>query len=484
MADRTHTSADVVVVGAGPGGCSAAVEAARDEQRVVLVEAGDEIGGNAARSTGYLAFADFAMQEQAGISDDPEAFLADMLAEVERQSDRYGIIFDEQLAALYAARSAEAYRFLTDLGIGFRRFIPRPRQHLVDRMVDCEDVRTFTTAFARELDRLGVEVRLRTRARQLLTTNGRVTGIVLEDEAGQHTELRADSVVLAAGGYQANPELRRRYQPEHLATTPYLGVDTDRGDGHLMGQAVGGDLINMTMIPPLIMVASAFVERAIAVDRRGTRFHDEAGPYLERVDALLARPERRAHYVYDRRLAQDAAHLIAQMPEPSVSADSLEELAVAIGCAPTGLREAVEGWNRAVAAGQDPQFGRVVLPADGTGIVEPPFHAVPMSVGINFPAGGFRVTTAMQVIDVFGAAIPGLYAAGDCVGGVAPAIGLGGIKIAAAVTLGRVAGAAAAGRVHAEPPNQGAAAATSPTREDRGMVMDVIDPVTGAASRG
>lgn len=476
-------SADVVVIGAGPGGCSAAVEAARDERHVILVEAGEDVGGNAARSTGYLAFAGFAMQEQAGISDDPEAFLADMRAEVARQADRYGIIFDEQLAALYAARSADAYRFLTDLGIGFRRFIPRPRQHLVDRMVDCEDVRTFTTAFARELDRLGVEVRLRTRARQLLTTDGRVTGVVVEDAAGERTELHADSVVLAAGGYQANAELRRRYQPEHLASTPYLGVDTDRGDGHLMGQAVGGDLINMTMIPPLIMVASAFVERAIAVDRSGTRFHDEAGPYLERVDALLARPERRAHYVYDRRLAEDAAHLIAQMPEPSVSADTLEQLAAAIGCEAQGLRRSVETWNRTVREGHDPEHGRVVLPADGTGIIEPPFHAVPMSVGINFPAGGFRVTTAMQVIDVFGAAIPGLYAAGDCVGGVAPAIGLGGIKIAAAVTLGRVAGAAAAGRLHAEPPEHGSVASRAATREDRGMVMDVIDPVSGAAGR-
>lgn len=73
-----------------------------------------------------------------------------------------------------------------------------------------------------------------------------------------------------------------------------------------------------------------------------------------------------------------------------------------------------------------------------TGIVEPPLWAAPMVVGINFPAGGFRVNADMQVLDVFGDPIPGLYAVGDCVGGVSPAIGLGGVKITAALTLGHI----------------------------------------------
>jgi succinate dehydrogenase/fumarate reductase flavoprotein subunit len=80
-----------------------------------------------------------------------------------------------------------------------------------------------------------------------------------------------------------------------------------------------------------------------------------------------------------------------------------------------------------------------------------------MVVGINFPAGGFRVTPDLQVVDVYGDPVPGLYAVGDCVGGIAPAIGLGGLKITPAVTLGRVAGRVAASGVSAPATPKGAA---------------------------
>lgn len=475
---------DVVVVGAGPGGASVAIEAARGGATVALLEASGAVGGNAARSTGYLAFADFAMQYEAGIEDTADDFVSDMKAEVARQSETYGIMFDAELASLYAQESSGAYDFLTELGIEFNRFIPRPRQHRTDRMVDCRDVTQFRACMAREVARLDVDVRFGTRAQRLVSTEGRISGVEAVDEDGRALDFEARrGVVLAAGGYQASPDIRLRYQPRHLAVTPYLGLSTACGDGHRMGQAVGGDLINMTMIPPLIVVASAFVERAIAVDASGQRFHDEAGPYAERVDALMARRGRRAHYIYDDRTARDCSGLIDQMPDAPATGDTLSGLAAQIGCDPAGLSAAVETWNTAVAEEGHVEFGRVVLPADRLGIEEAPFHAVPMRVGINFPAGGFRVTTAMQVVDVFAEPIEGLYAVGDCVGGVSPAIGLGGIKIASAVTLGRVAGQVLAGaRAVVSEPSSADRDPMPPMSSDRGMVIDVIDPDEGSAA--
>lgn len=444
--------ADVVVVGGGVGGCAAAVEAAVAGASVVLLEAGGELGGNAARSTGYLAFADTTMQREAGIEDGAEAFLADMRAEVDRQSERYGILFDEALARRFAEESGATFDFLVDLGVRFNRFIPRPKQHTVDRMVDTVDVTAFRTGFERRLDELGVDVVLHARARRLVTEDGRVTGVAATVGDGVEQVVRASgAVVLAAGGYQANADVRRRYQPAHLADTPYLGVDTDLGDGHVMGQAVGGDLINMTMIPPLVMVASAFVEDAIAVNRAGRRFHDEAGPYDDRVAALGQQPGRDAWYVFDDRVARAKGLLVEQMPEPPVTADTLVGLADVLGVDGGRLEETVTRWNAAVAAGRDEHLGRVVLPSSGRGIEEAPFHASRMVVGINFPAGGFRVTTDMEVVDLYGRTIPGLLAVGDCVGGVSPAIGLGGLKITPAVTLGRVAGRVAAAGLPSEP---------------------------------
>lgn len=440
---ESHES-DVVVVGGGVGGCAAAIEARRAGANVLLLEASQAAGGNAARSTGYLAFAGTRMQRDAGIEDSPADFVRDMLAEVGRQRDRFGLVFDEELARRFAEDSATTYDFLLDLGVEFNRFIPRPQQHTVDRMVGTKDVTAFGTAFERALADEGVEVLRLTRGRGLLRKGDRIVGLEAEGPDGPIKLFARNAVILSAGGYQANAELRRRYQPGRLADTPYLGIHTDRGDGHIMGAAVGGDLINMTMIPTLVMVASALVEDSIAVDRTGRRFHDEAGPYDDRVAALDKCPDRVAHYIFDAKTHSERRMLIEQMPQPAVTAPTLTELGRLIGCDTEELQRTVIDWNDAVRDGQDRHHGRVVMPRSAVGITRAPFSAVPMIVGINFPAGGFRVTTDLEVIDVYGQTIPGLLAVGDCVGGVAPAIGLGGLKITPAVTFGRIAGRVAA----------------------------------------
>ena len=478
----------MVVVGGGPGGCSAALEATRSGASVILLEALDTVGGNAARSTGYMAFADFEAQHAAGIDDSPEAYLADMAAEAALQQERYGVIFDTDLARLYAERSADTYRFLIDLGFRFGRFVPRPRQHTIDRMMDVADVDMFRDHFETALAEAGVELRRGVRARRLTTRQGQVTGVVVEPYGGAAGDAApaegieaSGGVVLAAGGYQANHTLRFRYQPGHMAHTPFLGVDSDQGDGHLMGQAVGGDLINMTMIPPLVMVASALVEDSIAVDSSGKRFHDEAGPYDERVAALEATGDRRAFYVFDDRTYRARRDLVSQMPEPAVSAATTEELAALIGCPSATLAATIAEWNATVASGtaRDPAFGRVVFGASRAGITQPPLWASPMVVGVNFPAGGFRVSLDCEVIDVFGEVIPGLFAVGDCVGGIAPAIGLGGVKISSAVTLGRIAGRVAAGGERND------AAAPCPERSPGGPVTPGGDtPDASGATSG
>ena len=438
-------TADVIVVGGGPGGSAAALAAARQGASVVLLEADDQLGGNAARSTGYVAFAEFEMQAEIGADDSPEQFLADMQAEIERQKHRYGLIFDEDLARRYAEDSAATYRELIELGFRFDRFLPRPVQHTVDRMVSVADTAMFTTCFEPALAAAGVDVRYRTRAIRLLQDGDRITGV--GTETARHFGA-ANGVILAAGGYQANPDLRSRFQPEAMAATPYLGTELCRGDGHIMGLAVGGDLINMTMIPPLVMVGSALVEDAIAVNQHGHRFHDEAGPYDDRVAALEGQPGQQAWYLFDDRVAQAKSQLVAEMPEPAVSGATPAGLAAAIGCDASSLADTLARWNQTVVSGsdRDPDFGRVIFGSPRTGIVEPPLWAAPMVVGINFPAGGFRVNADMQVLDVYGEPIAGLFAVGDCVGGVSPAIGLGGVKITAALTLGRIAGQVAAAR--------------------------------------
>ena len=177
--------------------------------------------------------------------------------------------------------------------------------------------------------------------------------------------------------------------------------------------------------------------------------------------------------MFDNTVAVEKAALVAQMPEPAVRAGSPAELAARIGVPADALERTVADWNAFLATGadRDPAFGRVVLPPGRRTCVTPPFIAVPMVLGVNFVSGGFRVTQSMQVIDVFGAPLRGLYAAGDCVGGLAATPELGGTRISGGFTLGRVAGeAAAAGTkdTHPRPTMQGA---SLPSRVDTKIAL-------------
>ena len=415
-----------------------ALEASKNGASVLLLEADTLLGGNAARSTGYLAFQGFEMQHREGLDDSAEIFFKDMLDEIKRQEETYGIEFDAELAKVFAKESASTYDWLVELGFEFNRFLPRPLQHSVNRMVDVTDTSMFTKVFSDVLEKNDVDVRTSTRARRLLLEDNQIVGVQTDKES-----FRANmGVVLAAGGYQANSSIRKKYQPEHMATTPYLGTHHDVGDGHIMGQEVGGELINMTMIPPLIMVGSALVEDSIAVNTLGRRFHDEAGPYDYRVQELNKQPSKTAYYIYDNQTYLKKRQLINEMPQIPSSANSLMELAQTIGSDHKALEEAVTRWNDFLTSSEkkDPDFGRVILPAERRAILEPPYFASKMITGINFPAGGFRVNADLQVLNVYGEPIPKLFAVGDCSGGLGPVIGMGGMRITPALTLGRVVG--------------------------------------------
>lgn len=431
-------TADIVVIGGGPAGMATALEASKNGASVLLLEADTLLGGNAARSTGYLAFQGFEMQHREGLDDNAEIFFKDMVNEIKRQEETYGIEFDAELAKVFAKESATTYDWLVELGFEFNRFLPRPLQHSVNRMVDVTDTSMFTKVFSDVLEKNDVDVRTSTRARRLLLEESCIVGVQTDKES-----FRANmGVVLAAGGYQANSSLRKKYQPEHMATTPYLGTHHDVGDGHIMGQEVGGELINMTMIPPLIMVGSALVEDSIAVNTLGRRFHDEAGPYDYRVQELNKQPNKTAYYIYDNQTYLKKRQLINEMPQTPSSANSLTELAQTIGSDHKALEEAVTRWNDFLTSSEkkDPDFGRVILPAERRAILEPPYFASKMITGINFPAGGFRVNADLQVLNVYGEPIPKLFAVGDCSGGLGPVIGMGGMRITPALTLGRVVG--------------------------------------------
>lgn len=433
--------ADVVVIGAGPAGMAAASSAAEAGASVLLLESGDRIGGNAVRSNGYLAFVG---DDHLGDGDSCEAFVADAHAAYRSAADRYGLVWDEAAVRLFADRSAETYRILTDRGVRFSRMVSRP-EHSVDRIHAVVDAAMFGAAYEADFACPVISTAFGVRAERLIAEDGRVLGVNAHRLADRTPlVVRAGiAVVLATGGFQAGYRLREHYEPIAEAHLPYYGTPHCRGDGHVMGSAVGGDLVNMTYLPPTVLAPSTVAENAIAINDTGVRFHDETGTFAQRVAALHAAGH--AWYVLDRSAAYSQSRLIDQMPLPHVHAESIAELACAINVPADRLASTIAGWNSFLESGEtiDPQFRRTALPTNrrpiGAAVV-----AVPMVEGVNFSCGGFRTTGRMQVINVFGEAIPGLYAAGDTTAGLNAAAGMMGLHISGAFTQGRIAGRAAA----------------------------------------
>lgn len=431
-------TADVVVVGAGPAGMAAASSACRSGASVLVLESGNRVGGNAIRSNGYLAFVGRSGEHRA-------AFLDDARAAYVRASERYGLVWDEAAVRQFAVESAETQRILTRRGVRFNRTVARP-EHSVDRIHAVADPAMFARAYAGDFTRPTVRTEFGVRADRLLVVNGRVTGISAHRlDGGDGVVARAGrAVVLATGGYQAGHQLRARHQPFAAALSPYHGTPDCRGDGHVMGGAIGGDLVNMAYLPPTVIAASTVVEQSVAINADAVRFHDETGSFTGRVEALR-REGGRAWYILDERDAREQARLIEQMPQPPVRAAGVADLARALGVDADRLAGTVAEWNAFLASGDgaDPRFGRTGLPRRrrplGARLV-----AIPMVEGVNISCGGFRTTADMQVIDVFGSAIPGLFAAGDTNAGLNAAAGMGGLHISGAFTQGRIAGQAAA----------------------------------------
>lgn len=437
---------DIVVIGAGPGGLAAAEHALELGASVCVLDPGGELGGNAAFSTGYLAFAGTSLEAERGVHDTVDLFVADIEAEVQRKRADYpDLVFDLEVAKRFAADSAATFEHLCRLGITFDRLVSRPHQHQVDRTVVMSDPTQFRDLLGSRLADGGAQVQLRRRAIELTTTAGSVSGVIVDCPDGTAMEIAASrGVVVATGGYQASTELRRRYAPTLDAKAPFPGLNTARGDGQLMIEKVGGNLVNMSMIPEVVLIASRLVEDCIAVTEDGVRFHDEAGPERERLRQLRGIGGRAAYYLCDARTAAAKAQLLADVPAVKKQFATLAQAARAIDAPADVLANTVRRWNECVASnGVGDDFARTVFPMSGTGIIEAPFTLIPLVVGTNITGGGARTSPDAEVLDPTGHPISHLYAVGDCNGSLTAANGMGGVHIAAALTLGRVAAARA-----------------------------------------
>jgi fumarate reductase flavoprotein subunit len=193
----------------------------------------------------------------------------------------------------------------------------------------------------------------------------------------------------------------------------------------------------------------AVYKGAIAVNQGGSRFVDESLSYKLLGDACMAQPFHIAYQILDQGILESGDNSVPILDlmrryEAGLfeTADTLEELATRIKVPPQSLRRTVERYNRDIDSGSDSEFGRLhLVHQHGTlrRIDRPPFHAYPSTAAIFGTYCGVAVDRAMRVLDVFGEAIPALYAAGEVVGGLHGAAYMTGSALAKAAIFGRIA---------------------------------------------
>lgn len=441
---------DVVVVGAGGAGLTAASVACENGAKVIVVEKMPIVGGNSLKATGGMNAAGTKFQEALGITDSGvEEFIEDTMNGGHQLNDI-------ELVTTMAQNSSEAVDWLETIGAPLpkvaatggtvHKYLHEPEDgsavgsYLVDKLnTHCED--------------LGIEVMLNTKATKILEEDGKVTGILAEDEAHNYT-ITAGAVVLATGGFGSNFDLMTQYNPAlaDAVTTNHAGAT---GDGILMAEEIGADTVDMEQIqlhPTVYQETGLLVSESvrsmggILVNAEGKRFCNDMSTRDAVSQAELEQPGAYAYIIFDQRIVDDLKSCEKYIKNGlTVQADTYEELAELMGLegeAAAAFPETMATWNEAVAAGEDAEFGR------NNGMDEDlstaPFYAIKIAPGIHHTMGGVKINTEAQVINTEGNPIEGLYAAGETTGGVHGGNRIGGNAVCDFVVFGRIAGGNAA----------------------------------------
>lgn len=306
---------------------------------------------------------------------------------------------------------------------------------------------------ARYITNNGGEILLETTGKELIVENGRVVGVMAEMKDGTPVELRANKgVILATGGFAGNRDMVAKYNEYWAEIDPNIlttNLRTATGDGILMAQAVGADVTDMgfTQLMPIGwfhtgLLAFGGGSNVMYITPEGKRFVNE---YAER-DVISKGAIENGWAFYELKTLGSDPFPPADAAEESAVvfiADTLDEIAEKIGCDPEVLKAEVAKYNTYVEQGYDPDFGKTSF----THKVEPPYVARKMKPSLHHTMGGLVIDTDCHVLDTYGQIIPGLYAAGEVVGGIHAGNRVGGNALADIFVFGRIAGAnAAAGK--------------------------------------
>ena len=493
-AEDSTVDADVVVVGAGGAGMTAAITAAAEGKSVVILESQSMVGGNSVRATGGMnagktvyqdenefgesagvektlktaaekyadnetitALAKTVSEQWAAYQANPTGYFDSVeLMELDTMIGGKGIN-DPELVETLCANSADAIDWLDEHGITLHNVSSFGGASVkrIHRPVNAEgktvSVGSYMIPLLQEnCEKAGVKMMLDTTATEILTdANGAAVGVKATGASGETVTVNAKAVVLATGGFGANLDMVVKYKPElkGFMTTNAPGI---QGQGIEMAQAIGAATVDMDQIqihPTVEANTAALIteglrgDGAILINEEGQRFIDEVGTRDVVSAAEIAQTGSYSWLVVDQAMA-DASSVIQGYIKKgyTVTGATYEELGKAMGVDAAAFAETMEKWNGYVEAKNDPDFGRTSF---ANPLNTAPYYAIKVTAGVHHTMGGLKINPNTEVLNENGEVIPGLFAAGEATGGVHGANRLGGNAVADFTVFGRIAGAAA-----------------------------------------
>ena len=493
-AEDSTVDADVVVVGAGGAGMTAAITAAAEGKSVVILESQSMVGGNSVRATGGMnagktvyqdenefgesagvektlktaaekyadnetitALAKTVSEQWAAYQANPTGYFDSVeLMELDTMIGGKGIN-DPELVETLCANSADAIDWLDEHGITLHNVSSFGGASVkrIHRPVNAEgktvSVGSYMIPLLQEnCEKAGVKMMLDTTATEILTdANGAAVGVKATGASGETVTVNAKAVVLATGGFGANLDMVVKYKPElkGFMTTNAPGI---QGQGIEMAQAIGAATVDMDQIqihPTVEANTAALIteglrgDGAILINEEGQRFIDEVGTRDVVSAAEIAQTGSYSWLVVDQAMV-DASSVIQGYIKKgyTVTGATYEELGKAMGVDAAAFAETMEKWNGYVEAKNDPDFGRTSF---ANPLNTAPYYAVKVTAGVHHTMGGLKINANTEVLNEKGEVIPGLFAAGEVTGGVHGANRLGGNAVADFTVFGRIAGAAA-----------------------------------------
>jgi len=430
------TKTDVLVIGGGGAGLVAAITAAESGKNVILVEKMTAVGGNTIISATGITASDTYLHTESGISFTKEDHF-------KRTMDTSKNLANPELVNILVNSSADAIQWLADLGLNLKVRSDKEPFWLVP--VEGHYGSQLIGVLINKANQFkNLEIRTKTKALELLVEDGKVVGAVVEGADGKY-EIKSNSVVLATGGLNNNPEMIAEYNAKYANVNTEMTTPGATGDGILMALAVNANLVDMEyfQIRPLAIngdwynesIVNAEGVSGILVNFQGERFVNETLAPKALASEILKTSEHSAYAVFDQLVAETAAGKKFVEKGKAFTANTIAELATLMSIDAAVLEKTINDYNEGI----DP-FGRTVLGK----IIQAPYYAVITKPSNHYTMGGVEVDANAQVIDKDGNPIKGLYAAGEVIGGLYGDGRVAGNNTLDDVVFGKLAGSNAA----------------------------------------